>query len=169
MSKQMTKIGGNIPLTSTFDKHTFDKINNSEIQQNLYSTSAQPNQIGGIGTQVINTGNSNNDYLNNSGISSSSGMILPETNFCNYLNKNKYIQKETGQSGSLLEHKYGLSQTQNNNNIMAGSERIVNNIQAPGMSSMGSSNYNNLNNINFGVDEEYPREMAEPTIPVVKK
>ena len=114
--------------------------------------------------------------------STNSGMILPETNFCNYQisgklggTVDKYLNNP-GRSGglnqggsSLLEHKYG------NNNyssmINSGNNNTVgNNIEQMG-DSMGSidSGYNIEQKNTYNIEEEYPRQLAQPQNPVIKK
>ena len=144
--------------------------NNYAIGEDLSNTQSN--------TKLNNNLNINNNYLQNSLMNSStnSGMILPETNFCNYQLSgklggavDKYLNNPTrsgnNQGGSsLLEHKYGnySSMSNSNNNVGNNADQMGN--------SIGSMNSGyNMGKNTYNIEEEYPRQLATPQNPVIKK
>ena len=181
---QMTLANNNLNAFDNFNKSGFNNNNN------MFSCTVNPNKnisnnnyaIGEdlsntqSNTKLNNNLNNNNNILQNSLMNSStnSGMILPETNFCNYQLSgklggavDKYLNNP-GRSGitnqgssSLLEHKYGnyssMSNSNNNNADQMGN-------------SIGSINSGfNVGKNTYNIEEEYPRQLATPQNPVVKK
>ena len=115
----------------------------------------------------------NNNYLQNSLSSNTSGMIMPETNFTGYkFNEkiggsigNKYLNNTNkaglglGSGGSLLAHKYGGSVT----NSMSLNNNNENNVNENfGMSAKNED-------FNKNLEEEYPRTLAQPQSQIIRK
>ncbi len=147
---------------------------NTNLNNNNYGLTSEMSQSKGINA---------NNYLQGSALGSStnSGLILPETNFCNYQPSgkvgntvDKYMNLNSGSSNdlkpgagsSLLEHKYG------NNLILSSSQQRLGNDQglAGSMGSNGSSGFGmSQQRRTYNIEEEYPRELAQPQYPVLKK
>ena len=180
-------------LNNNNNLNNFDNFNKTEFNnKNMFYGTVNPsknisNNNYAIGEDLSNTQsntklnnnlNINNNYLQNSLMNSStnSGMILPETNFCNYQLSgklggavDKYLNNPTrsgnNQGGSsLLEHKYGnySSMSNSNNNVGNNADQMGN--------SIGSMNSGyNMGKNTYNIEEEYPRQLATPQNPVIKK
>ena len=142
--------------------------NNNDIEQNFGIHS----QISNKQLNINNNTNTNNNYLQNSLSSNTSGMIMPETNFTGYkFNSekiggsmgNKYLNNTNagiglGTGGSLLAHKYGGSVT----NSMS-----INNNENNMNENFGMSEKNA--DFNKNLEEEYPRTLAQPQSQIIRK
>ena len=152
----------NIDTNNNLNINNFN--NNNDIEQNF-----------GIHSQMSNKqlNVNNNNYLQNSLSSNTSGMIMPETNFTGYkFNEkiggsigNKYLNNTTkaglglGTGGSLLAHKYGGSVT----NSMSLNNNNENNVNENfGMSAKNED-------FNKNLEEEYPRTLAQPQSQIIRK
>ena len=152
----------NIDTNNNLNINNFN--NNNDIEQNF-----------GIHSQMSNKqlNVNNNNYLQNSLSSNTSGMIMPETNFTGYkFNEkiggsigNKYLNNTNkaglglGSGGSLLAHKYGGSVT----NSMSLNNNNENNVNE----NFGMSTKNE--DINKNLEEEYPRTLAQPQSQIIRK
>ena len=142
--------------------------NNNDIEQNFGIHS----QISNKQLNINNNTNTNNNYLQNSLSSNTSGMIMPETNFTGYkFNSekiggsmgNKYLNNTNagiglGTGGSLLAHKYGGSVT----NSMSINNNENNMNENFGMSAKNAD-------FNKNLEEEYPRTLAQPQSQIIRK
>ena len=142
--------------------------NNNDIEQNFGIHS----QISNKQLNINNNTNTNNNYLQNSLSSNTSGMIMPETNFTGYkFNSekiggsmgNKYLNNTNagiglGTGGSLLAHKYGGSVT----NSMSINKNENNMNENFGMSEKNAD-------FNKNLEEEYPRTLAQPQSQIIRK
>ena len=142
--------------------------NNNDIEQNFGIHS----QISNKQLNINNNANTNNNYLQNSLSSNTSGMIMPETNFTGYkFNSekiggsmgNKYLNNTNagiglGTGGSLLAHKYGGSVT----NSMSINNNENNMNENFGMSAKNAD-------FNKNLEEEYPRTLAQPQSQIIRK
>ena len=152
----------NIDTNNNLNINNFN--NNNDIEQNF-----------GIHSQMSNKqlNVNNNNYLQNSLSSNTSGMIMPETNFTGYkFNEkiggsigNKYLNNTNkaglglGSGGSLLAHKYGGSVT----NSMSLNNNNENNVNENfGMSAKNED-------FNKNLEEEYPRTLAQPQSQIIRK
>ena len=152
----------NIDTNNNLNINNFN--NNNDIEQNF-----------GIHSQMSNKqlNVNNNNYLQNSLSSNTSGMIMPETNFTGYkFNEkiggsigNKYLNNTNkaglglGSGGSLLAHKYGGSVT----NSMSLNNNNENNVNE----NFGMSTKNE--DFNKNLEEEYPRTLAQPQSQIIRK
>ena len=165
---------GNNNLNTMNIKSTYIDTNNN-LNINNFNNNNDIEQNFGIHSQMSNKqlNVNNNNYLQNSLSSNTSGMIMPETNFTGYkFNEkiggsigNKYLNNTNkaglglGSGGSLLAHKYGGSVT----NSMSLNNNNENNVNE----NFGMSTKNE--DFNKNLEEEYPRTLAQPQSQIIRK